>query len=347
LRPPLAEGVRHLVITRICLAGVLLVSECRGKSKILLEPYCNLPPEEKSGILGRTFFWWINPILARGYKGLLDNSTIPGLKKALSSEYLRHVIVEAWRKSENDPLILTLVRCLLTPFVSVILPRLSVVLFRCSQPILISRAIRYVQAPTVEGDGQLEGYWLITMAVTIYLGLAISTATYQHDLNKLRIMVRGSLTSLIHARSLSLRRNPYDDATTVGLVSTDVSALENVSNMFHETWGNLAEVVVGTYLLSQQVGWLCGLPLFLVFLASRTSTYVAKNLKARQSGWNEATQRRLAVTSAVLGSMRDVKMLGMQDAAEENILRLRREEMDRARRVRWMMVVYNASGELS
>jgi hypothetical protein len=129
-------------------------------------------------------------------------------------------------------------------------------------------------------------------------------------------------------------------------VSTDVSALENVSDMFHETWGNFAEVVVGTYLLSQQVGWLCGLPLFLVFLASRTSKYVAKNLKTRQSDWNAATQRRLAVTSAVLGSMRDVKMLGMQGAAEEHILRLRHEEMDKARRVRWMMVIYNASGEL-
>jgi ABC-type multidrug transport system fused ATPase/permease subunit len=222
-----------------------------------------------------------------------------------------------------------------------------VVLFRCSQPILISRAIRYVQTPINKEDDRLEGYWLIIIAIVIYVGLAVSTATYQHGLNKLRIMVRGTLTSLIHDRSLSRRRNPYEDAITVGLVSTDVSALENVSDMFHETWGNFAEVVVGTYLLSQQVGWLCGLPLFLVFLASRTSKYVAKNLKTRQSDWNAATQRRLAVTSAVLGSMRDVKMLGMQGAAEEHILRLRHEEMDKARRVRWMMVVYNASGKLA
>lgn len=267
------------------------------------------------------------------------------LRRSLSSAYLRDGIVAEWKKAERDPLILVLVRCQRGPFLSVVIPRLCVVLFRCSQPVLIGRAIRYVQTPVVEDDDGSEGYMLVGMAVVVYVGLAVSTAVYQHGLNGLKIMVRGSLTGLIHDRSLARRRNNYDDAVAVGLVSTDVAALENVAGMFHESWGNLAEVVVGTYLLSQQVGRLWALPLAFIFLASRTSKYVARNLKARQTGWNVATQKRLAVTSAMLGNIKDIKMLGMQDATEAHILALRDREMEAAGKVRWMMVIYNASGE--
>lgn len=38
-------------------------------------------------------------------------------------------------------------------------------------------------------------------------------------------------------------------------------------------------------------------------------------------------------------------MLGMQQIVEEHIDNLRRQELDAAQGVRWLMVAYNASGE--
>lgn len=78
-------------------------------------------------------------------------------------------------------------------------------------------------------------------------------------------MVRGSLIGLIHGRTLERRNTMGDDTTAVALVSTDVAALENVAQMFHETWGQLAEVLIGTVLLAQRVGWLWCLPFPLIF----------------------------------------------------------------------------------
>ncbi len=74
------------------------------------------------------------------------------------------------------------------------------------------------------------------------------------------------------------------------------------------------------------------------------SRYVAKHLQPGQKAWNTATQRRVAATSAMLGSMKILKMLGLQRSIANRTRQLREEELQTASRVRWIMVYYNASG---
>lgn len=73
------------------------------------------------------------------------------------------------------------------------------------------------------------------------------------------------MVSLIHSRALDVRSSETeDDGKVVTLVSNDVSNMEDSARMFHETWAQLVEVVIGTFLLSRQVGWLWPLPLVLI-----------------------------------------------------------------------------------
>ena len=74
---------------------------------------------------------------------------------------------------------------------------------------------------------------------------------------------------------------------------------------------------------------------------------MAKHLQPAQKAWNTATQRRVAVTSSMLISMKVIKILGLQDCMANCTRYLREEEMETASRVRWIMVYYNASGCLS
>jgi ATP-binding cassette, subfamily C (CFTR/MRP), member 1 len=76
------------------------------------------------------------------------------------------------------------------------------------------------------------------------------------------------------------------------------------------------------------------------------SYYVSLTLKNKQKAWNDATQRRLAKTSAMLSSMKSIKMLGMADSIESKIRDLRNQEIEVSEKLRWMMVAYNASGKL-
>ena len=78
-------------------------------------------------------------------------------------------------------------------------------------------------------------------------------------------MIRGVLVALIHGKTME----SYDETAVEGrvltLVSTDVDSLDIIGEFFHETWGQVLEVIVGLVLLSWEVGWLSAVPLLLIF----------------------------------------------------------------------------------
>lgn len=75
---------------------VLLFLECNSKASILLPKYRNLSPEEKSNVLGATFYWWLHPFLAQGHKRMLHEADIPTLGKPLQAEGTGHGIRGSW-----------------------------------------------------------------------------------------------------------------------------------------------------------------------------------------------------------------------------------------------------------
>lgn len=79
-------------------------------------------------------------------------------------------------------------------------------------------------------------------------------------------------------------------------------------------------------------------------VCSRMSRYLAKNLQSKQKSWSVATQDRLAMTSSMLAAIKSLKMLGTTPYTETLIQNLRLRELAMAKKVRWMMVAYNASG---
>ncbi|KAK3941519.1 P-loop containing nucleoside triphosphate hydrolase protein [Diplogelasinospora grovesii] len=345
---------------RLISESLVLWVECRSKDAVLVDQYQDgLSAEEKASVLGRAVFWWINPVLARGYKTVLTNNELPHTDSRLRSETLRVAILGARLRSSKFPdstvdetlhthgpesylsLPLVLAECLLRPFLSVILPRLCLILVRYAQPVLISYVIQYVTSS--DGGSEDEGYFIIVAAVFVYAGLAISTGVYRHGLDRLQVMVRGVLTSLLHEHTLLAQSRAYDDGSVVALVTNEVSALETTAEMFHEVWAQALEVIVGTVLLAGQVGWLWPVPHIIILVCSQVSRYVAQNMKTRQTEWNAATQGRLAVTASVLGNIKTIKMLGLQEKVAQHVHDLRQEEMKKARSVRWVMVIYNAS----
>lgn len=78
-------------------------------------------------------------------------------------------------------------------------------------------------------------------------------------------MTRGSLIGLIYHRSLGVESGKHDDGNAVTLLNSDVESIQSVGQMFHETWAQFLEVLIGTALLAKQIGWLSPVPLFIIF----------------------------------------------------------------------------------
>ena len=77
-------------------------------------------------------------------------------------------------------------------------------------------------------------------------------------------MIRGCLVGLIHSTTLIRRDEGSEDGKIVTLMSNDVGALEESAEMFHETWAQVLEVVIGVILLAREVGWVWPLPLCII-----------------------------------------------------------------------------------
>ena len=71
-------------------------------------------------------------------------------------------------------LLLALFRCLKKPFLAAIIPRLFLIVFRYSLPILIRRSIHYVSS-SVYGDWESTGYMIVIASITVNVGLVVSS----------------------------------------------------------------------------------------------------------------------------------------------------------------------------
>ena len=75
-------------------------------------------------------------------------------------------------------LLKTLARCLIEPALSPAVPRLCLIVFRCSQPVLIRQAMSFL-SPALEAErNDCNGYWLLLAAVFVYFGMTVSPYMY-------------------------------------------------------------------------------------------------------------------------------------------------------------------------
>ncbi|WJG35266.1 P-loop containing nucleoside triphosphate hydrolase protein [Fusarium oxysporum Fo47] len=257
----LQEGLDTWILpaTQLALKLLLVATESRSKQGLLKSPYDSQAPEQLAGILSRTFFWWINPILALGNRIMLSGDDLPLIDEQLSSKQLRHRGLKAWDKRARPVTKITLPMCLaksmVSHFFAPVIPRLCLIFFRYAQPALIS--------------------------------------------------------STVHM--LGSRSNGSSSASAVKQLQRWHSP--HFNQYRHRERDEFREM----------------------------SRYLARNLQSKQKAWNEATQSRISLTASTLSSMKVMKMLGLSRETEVLLQKLRAQELEMAKKVRWMMVAYNAS----
>lgn len=72
---------------------------------------------------------------------------------------------------------------------------------------------------------------------------------------------------------------------------------------------------------------------------------LTKYMGPAMKAWNDAIQRRVSASSSIIGSIKEVKMLGMIESWLEEIQRLRIRELDFSKRFRTFIVYLNVLGE--
>src|ERR1700709_2228903 len=94
-------------------------------------------------------------------------------------------------------------------------------------------------------------------------------------------------------------------------MSTHVDRLAVIVVALNEVWARVIEMSIGIWLLERRLGWVCVVPIVIVAISVYVSAHVTKRIGERQAQWVKAIQRRVGITSSMLGSMKSVKMMGL------------------------------------
>ncbi|KAH0342407.1 P-loop containing nucleoside triphosphate hydrolase protein, partial [Aureobasidium melanogenum] len=334
-------------VLRTILEAGALIAESRSKRNFLLEAYLDIAPEETAGPWSKATFAWIHPILFAGKDSKFVLETLPLNPRQFNPSVLRQKVLRLFGQREKPESRLTfpsvLAQCLMPEFATIAITRFMLIAFRYAQPLLMSRILQLLATNALGGRSYQLSCTIVIFASIVYVGQAIVSSRYQHKLNRLKVMTRATLVELIYEKTLSAPAVAYNDYSAATLMSTDVDALAKTSEMFHEAWAQVLEVIVGMVLLSQQIGWFCLVPLPIIYGCSHMTRYVARSLRLKQLAWNKATQDRINRIVSVVVRIKIIKMLGLGNVVRDQISCLRQTEIDASKDMRWVAVLANAS----
>lgn len=158
--------------------------------------------------------------------------------------------------------------------------------------------------------------------------------------------MRGSLVALIFNKTLRMSTSAVSDASAITLMSTDIERIGSGLRDMHEIYSNFIEVVLALWLLARLLK-IATVASTLVVIGEHIPLQETKRRVANVSSkvclvagiplavasgnaqgiWLEAVEERVAVTSKVLGVMKNIKMTGLTDVITKNVRKLRSQEI--------------------
>ncbi|KAF3013497.1 hypothetical protein E8E14_005834 [Neopestalotiopsis sp. 37M] len=296
-------------------------------------------PLERSGMFGRALLSWLNPLLFTGYKKNLALEDLYALDYDLKSDDLTLQFQKTWdraKKSRKHCLALAVIANFGWEILLSWIPRAFHIAFTMAKPFLVQTTLNYIMnhrnLPVSYGYG-LIGAWGI-----IYIGIAIFDQIFNFIVYRLMVKVRGALVGIIYRDMLSVRAQSDNSSMALTLMSTDVDRICMSGRWLVDLIPNIIQVGIGLYILGIQLGAVCVAPLVVALLSAVGAGIIAKSVPVRQKKWIAAIQKRVGITSDILGTMKGVKMLGLSRALAKQIQDLRDFELAESKKFRHVQI---------
>ncbi|KAF2814016.1 P-loop containing nucleoside triphosphate hydrolase protein [Mytilinidion resinicola] len=332
---PLAIMLLIATLIKVFLLGL----ELKGKQAWLIVKESS--PEATSGFFSRLTFWWINPMLLRGYRTPLQESGLFELQPALVGEKELLGLFEKWEtspyKTRPNGLFFIAVRHHWRTFASAILPRMCATGFNFSQPFLLERVLSYLTKHDY-ANRKAVGYGLIAAYVLVYSGYATAGGLHQHRTYRSIAKLRGTLVGLLYRKTLTLSSSALKESEAVTLMNADVERITAGLRQVHELWASLFEIALSVWLLYRQIRWAALVPLGVIFACTGAAIGASPKLANAQKAWLDRIQTRIDATASMLGAMKGIKMTGLTPHLANQIRNLREKEITTSRRFRALLV---------
>lgn len=338
---PVSHRIAILYTLAFIVKIVLFAIESLPKRQIATSPHYDASPEARADMVNRALFWWINPIFIRGYSSTLEVPDLPVLDNSLSAKNSHSVLSHQWdaNKAQGKASLLgTAITTLKWPLLSAAPARLALIGFTFAQPLLLKRALAVSSNPTSEYNSNV-GYALIGAYFLVYVGMAITLSQHQHRTYRAITMLRGGLISMIYRKSTGLSLTDADPANSVTLMSADVERIVQGWSTITDMWANPLEIGLAIFLLQQELGVAVAVNVGVMVFALLASMVAMGGIGQHQANWLKAIERRLSSTGNMLGSLKGIKMMGLENVLLNSLHGLRMDEMRDSAMFRKLLVV--------
>ncbi|KAK1985875.1 ABC transporter [Colletotrichum cereale] len=318
----------------------LLFAESRAKAAVLAIPARRASREEVAGIFGKGLALWVNPLLSLGWRKDLSLDDLEPLDEPLSGDKVLTRLATAWQKVNQDrdhALAVAVLRTFWVEILAIHVPRLAMVGFGLAQPLLVQTTLKYIQ--NHEDRPASYGRWLVAAFGLTYVGLAVSTQWYGQLTNRLITRARGALIAIIYQTMLSLRAEMGNSQAAVSLMSTEVDRITVAAQWSLSIVPNLLQLGFAFWILSGQLGGVSVAPVVVAIVCVVLGVRLGRLVPPLQRTWMQAIQKRVGITTEIIGSVKGVKMSDLSGTARDQIQGLREFELEESKKFRRMQIL--------
>uniref|UniRef100_A0A8H7NNV7 ABC transporter n=1 Tax=Bionectria ochroleuca TaxID=29856 RepID=A0A8H7NNV7_BIOOC len=335
-------------LTSYAVKLVLLVLEVTEKRSLLLWQWKDTSPEDVASYYSRVLFLWLNRVFIRGYNTRLTVDSLTPLDQDILTASRPTKLEQRWAKAEKSSkgaLLWVFVCHYKWALLGGVLPRLTYITFTFVEPLLVERTLNFTSEPESPNSTNIA-YGLIGAYALVHLGKAMSLAWYEHMTYRALTLFRGSLVTLIFGKTLRLSTSAVKDAEAITLMSADIDRIGLSMQIIHDAYAAVVELALSLWLLSRLLG-IAVLPptLFIVgkydpgSLCLGFGIPIASAAGNAQVPWLEAIEKRLAVTSKMVGTMKVIRMTGLTETIHGIVTSLRSKEIRASRAFRLLSVL--------
>ncbi|XP_064396708.1 ATP-binding cassette sub-family C member 4-like [Halichondria panicea] len=291
-------------------------------------------PRPKYNIISWLFFLWVEPFLWHSFKhGVTKEDLYPRPSEADSQKLLEKFNyywqgeLERMKVGKKPRLLLTMIRCILWPF----LVQGLFFLIELTVQVIQSVVLGYLAGSiTDNSDTSTTNAYLFAMGL-VACGAVISVVHAHNFLlaYKLGMISRIIMTGVVYQKVTTLSQVSIGKLSIghiVNLASNDVQRFDLAFLFVHIVWIAPIHLIVVTYLVYAEVGWSAFLVTGFVLLQVPLQILISKVFSRYRFRSALMTDKRIRIMNEIISGMKVIKMYAWELAFKAAVSKLRRKE---------------------
>ncbi|KAJ8478954.1 hypothetical protein OPV22_022681 [Ensete ventricosum] len=292
----------------------------------------SVTPFAKAGFFSRMSFWWLNPLMKKGYQRPLEEKDIPQLGKVDRAEtcylrFLEQLDRQKERQQTSSPSILwAIVSCFQKEIVVSGFFALLKILTLSAGPLLLNA---FIKVSLGNEAFEHEGY---VLAFGMFLAKcleSVSQRQWYFRTRRLGLQVRSLLSAAIYQKQLKLSNSAKSDHSSgeiMNYVTVDAYRIGEFPFWFHQTWTTSLQLCIALAILYHAVGLATISAMVVIVVTVLCNAPLAKLQHKFQTRLMEAQDVRLKAVSEALVNMKVLKLYAWETHFRKVIEGLRETE---------------------